>query len=173
MSDPSIHDSAPRAPAALLPARPTRWEALSRAAERAAPPEYRVFIVDDHAVIRSLLAQYIGTEPGLRVCGTAASGAEALERLGEVACDLALVDITMPGMDGIELVRHLRSQHPGLACLMLSSHIARAYVEAALEAGASGYTTKEEPDALIEAIWRVLRGEPYLSEEVRRLRSEA
>lgn len=135
--------------------------------------EYGVFIVDDHEVIRGLLSEYIGTEPGLRVCGTAASGAEALERIGQAPCDLALVDITMPGMDGIELVRRLRARRPDVACLMLSSHISQRYVEAAIEAGAHGYTTKEEPDLLIEAIWRVLRGEHFLSEEVRRLNGAA
>lgn len=128
---------------------------------------YRVFIVDDSDVIRSLLAQYLASEPGLTVCGTAASGAEALEKLPGSACDLALVDISMPGMTGIELVRHLRKDAPTLRCLMLSAHDRGAYVAAALSAGAGGYTTKDEPGALVEAIWAVLREGTYLSKRSR------
>ncbi len=128
---------------------------------------YRVFIVDDSAIIRSLLAQYLVSEPGLTVCGTAASGAEALEKIPESGCDLALIDISMPGMSGIELVRHLRKDSPTLRCLMLSAHDRGAYVAAALSAGAGGYTTKEEPGALVEAIWAVLRDGTYLSKRSR------
>ena len=130
---------------------------------------YRVFIVDDSAIIRSLLAQYIASEPGLTVCGTAASGAEALEQIPPDGCDLALVDVSMPGMSGIELVRRLRNGRPELKCLMLSAHEEGAYVAAALSAGAGGYTTKEEPEVLVEAIWRVIREGAFLSERTRAL----
>lgn len=132
-----------------------------------APPPSRVFIVDDHAIVRELLSDFLNDLVDLEVCGSAASGEEALQVLPHADCDLALVDVSMPGMDGIELVRRLQQEHPTLRCLMLSGHAEEVYVRASLEAGALGYVMKGDPDALREAIAQALSGGIYLSPKLR------
>jgi len=126
-----------------------------------------VFIVDDHAIVRELLSDFLNDLDGIAVCGTAASGEEALRVLPEAECELALIDVSMPGMSGIELVRQLYAARPALPCLMLSGHAEEIYVRASLEAGALGYVMKGDPDALREAIGQALRGETYLSPKLR------
>lgn len=116
-----------------------------------------------------MVASYLSSVAGLTVCGTAESGEEALETLPESGCDLALVDVSMPGMSGIELVRHLRAQSPEVKCLMLSGHLGEGYVTDALKAGARGYVGKGDPAALLEAITEVLGGGRYISEPFRHL----
>ena len=120
---------------------------------------YRLFIVEDHPLMRETLTEYLALEPDVEVCGQAASGEEALRLIPESACDLVLVDVSMPGMSGIEFVRQLRQLVPGQHCLMLSGHAEKVYVEAALAAGAQGYVMKGDPDAMVTAIRRVLGGE--------------
>lgn len=129
----------------------------------------RVFLVEDHAYLRGMVASYLSDVAGLTICGTASSGTEALERLAECACDLALVDVSMPGMSGIELVGHLREQCPEVRCLMLSGHLGEGYVAESLAAGARGYVEKGDPAVLVVAIAEVLRGERYVSERFRHL----
>ena len=126
-----------------------------------------LFIVDDHALVRDMLGEFLGMEPDLTVVGTAASGAEALERIPEEGCDVAIVDVAMPGMSGIELVRRLKQERPELVCLMLSGHVEQVYVRDALAAGASGYVMKGDPNVIAGAVRQVLRGDVYLSERVR------
>lgn len=130
------------------------------------PSRGRIFVVDDHELVREMLVLYIRMEADLEVCGTAASGAEALAKIGGLGCDLALLDVGMPGMSGIELAEALRARHPEVRCLMLSGHAERVYVQGALEAGARGYVMKGDPETILEAIRQVLRGEDYLSAEV-------
>jgi DNA-binding NarL/FixJ family response regulator len=127
---------------------------------------YRIFVVDDHDLLRELLAQFISLEEDMQVCGTAASGEEAIELLPYEACDLAVIDVAMPGMNGIELVARLRDRRPDLLCLMLSGHAEQVFVNGSLAAGARGYVTKGEPEAIIEAIRHVLTGGIYVSEPI-------
>jgi DNA-binding NarL/FixJ family response regulator len=132
------------------------------------PKRGRVFLVDDHDVVRTMLDMYIRRTQDLSICGMAASGEEALELATAETCDVALLDVAMPGMSGIELAHRLRERRPGLKCLMLSGHAEQVYVKGALEAGALGYVMKGDPDAILSAIRYVLRGEVYLSNEVQR-----
>jgi len=116
-----------------------------------------VFIVDDNESVCALLTEYLGTEPGLSVCGSATSGADALEKIPASTCELALVDVSLGGgMSGIALVRHLRKAAPTVRCLMLSAHSGGAFLAAALSAGAWGYVEKGDPDALLAEVHRVL-----------------
>ena len=139
--------------------RPTQPRRVSPAQARHVPPAQprRIFIVDDNESVCALLSEYLGSEPGLAVCGTAVSGPEALERIPGSGCDLALVDVSMGGgMSGIALVRHLRRAAPEVECLMLSAHSGGAFLAASLSAGAAGYVAKGDPDALVDEIRRVL-----------------
>ncbi len=133
----------------------------------------RIFIVEDHLYMREMLRQYLAADPRFDVCGAAATGEEALETLISAdaaeadpaagAADLMLVDMSLPGMSGADVVRALLERRPALRCLMYSGHSERRYVEQALSAGAHGYVLKGDPDELAEAIERVLSGETYFS----------
>lgn len=125
---------------------------------------HRIFVVDDHPLIRKCLSDFIDQTHDLEICGAAASGDEALQMITCDRCDLVLVDVSMPGMNGIELVARLREKHAGLLCLMLSGHSEQVYVRDSLEAGARGYVTKGDPGALLHAIRKVLGGEMYMNE---------
>ena len=101
-----------------------------------------VFIVDDHPLFREGLVHALSTEPGFRVVGEAADGQAALSLWSQHRPDVTLIDVSMPGLGGIALVRKVRSAHPQARCLMLTSSEDQEDVIAALDAGASGYITK-------------------------------
>jgi DNA-binding NarL/FixJ family response regulator len=119
----------------------------------------RILIVDDHPLVRQGIALLIQAEPDLLVCGQAGNADEALRALEGGIPDLALLDITMPGTNGIDLIRGMRQRAPNLRVLILSMHEESVYAERAWRAGASGYVMKHEPGAkLVEAIRAVLGG---------------
>lgn len=117
--------------------------------------------------MQRMMGEFINRMPDLQVCGIAATAQEALVQLPSLTVDLALVDVSLPDMDGIHLVSELREQQPTLRCLMLSGHQERSYVQRALAVGARGYLAKGNPLELITAIKCVLQGEIYLSESLR------
>ena len=123
----------------------------------------KIYIVEDHAIVREMLGMTVERMMGLSVCGTAASAEEALEQFEKAGADLVLVDMSLPGMSGSELIRAVSERWPGLRCLVLSAHAEAWYVEGALQAGARGYVLKGDPSELERAIRRVLGGEMYLS----------
>lgn len=122
-----------------------------------------VYIVEDNDRMRALLRDWIDELPGLNVCGAAATAETALEELPGMQADLAVIDMSLPAMGGIELVAALREQRPQMRCLILSGHNEKSYVERALAAGAQGYLLKGEPGEIENAITQVLSGEQYLS----------
>jgi len=124
----------------------------------------RIFIVDDHPIVRQGLAQLIDQEPDLVVCGEAGDAPTALRQMGTEEPDLAIVDLSLPSCDGIELIKSLRSQCPRVRVLVLSMHDEALYLERALRAGADGFLTKQEAAAeVLAALRQLLRGEMYLS----------
>ncbi len=124
----------------------------------------RIFVVDDHPIMRDGVSQLINQQADLVVCGGAASGPEALASLDQAAPDLMLVDISLPGMDGIELIKAVRKKNGSLPMLVLSMHAESLYAERAVRAGAKGYVMKHESsETLLEAIRRVLSGKIHLS----------
>lgn len=135
-----------------------------------ASPEFarkRVLIVDDHAVLRSGLVAQINQDARLVVCGEAENAREALEAVEKLNPDLVLADITLPGRNGLELIRDLRAVRPGLPVLVLSMHDASVFAERVLRAGGRGYISKQQSgQRLIHAIHHVLSGQIYLSDEV-------
>ena len=127
----------------------------------------RIFVVDDHPIVRQGLAQLINSEPDLIVCGQGADAYEALRAIRQAAPDLALVDVSLKDSDGIELLRELRSAAPNLPVLILSMHDESLYAERALRAGAQGYIMKQEaPQTLLSAIRKVLSGQVYVSDKM-------
>jgi DNA-binding NarL/FixJ family response regulator len=124
----------------------------------------RVLLVDDHPVVRRGLRDVLSTEPGLEVCGEAADPREAMELLSEVGCDLAIVDLSLQGPGGLELIRRLRSRYPTMAILVCSMHDEALFAERALRAGARGYVQKQAAaEQVLTAVRRILDGHFYLS----------
>ena len=127
----------------------------------------RIFIVDDHTMFREGLRQLIDREPDLTVCGDAAGADEALRSIAELKPDLAVVDLSLSGTTGIDLVKALKSKHPDLPVLVVSMHEESLYAERALHAGAIGYVMKQEPAKTVKAaIRKVLGGDIHLSEKM-------
>jgi len=124
----------------------------------------KILIADDHAIVRQGLKQIVTETPDMIVAGEASNGQELLNKIQESDYDVVVLDITMPGRDGIDVLKQLRSERPELPILMLSIHPEEQYALRALKAGASGYLTKESaPDELVVAIRKVSRGGKYIS----------
>lgn len=124
----------------------------------------RILVVDDHAIVRKGLKQIVSETPDMTVTGEASGAVEALERLRKQAFDLVLLDIAMPGINGLELLKQIRSEMPRLPVLMLSIYPEEQYAVRTLRAGAGGYLTKESaPGELISAIRKVYDGGKYVT----------
>jgi DNA-binding NarL/FixJ family response regulator len=128
----------------------------------------RIVIVDDHPLFRKGLEQLINSvNDGFKICGEAGDAAEGMTRIRELQPDLAIVDLSLPGANGIELIKNIRAEFPKLPVLILSMHDESLYALRALRAGAQGYVMKQEAlENVIGAIREVLAGRPYLSNQM-------
>jgi DNA-binding NarL/FixJ family response regulator len=127
----------------------------------------RVFVVDDHPIVRQGLSQLINREPDLTVCGEAEDARTALDRIAPSEADILIVDVSLDGPDGIELLKTIRSRDSKLPVLMLSMHDESLYAERALRAGANGYIMKQEAtERVLIAIRQILSGEVYVSDRM-------
>ena len=127
----------------------------------------RVVIVDDHPLFRERLSQLINQELDMEVCGEAEDAQQAIQLIRNESPDLAIVDITLKGSSGLELIKSIKALPLGVPVLVLSMHDESLYAERALRAGATGYITKHEAaDQVLLAIRRVLAGQVYLSEKM-------
>ena len=125
----------------------------------------RVLIADDHHLVRDGLKQILGAADGIEVAGEASSGDEALALVRENDYDLSLLDMSMPGLSGIDLIKRLKLEKPKLRILVLSMHAEQQYAARALKAGASGYLTKDSAsEQLIRAIRKIAAGGMLISE---------
>ncbi len=123
----------------------------------------RVLIADDHGIVRSGLRLLLERQPDIEVVAEAADGAEARELAIRERPDLAILDVKMPKLTGLQATREIKAQAPEVAVLILSMHDEERYVSEALKAGASGYVVKTQADTdLVAAIRAVERGEPFL-----------
>jgi DNA-binding NarL/FixJ family response regulator len=126
-----------------------------------------IIIVDDHPMMRKGLAMTLEAEPDLSVVGQAADAEECLSMLETMDLDLAIVDISLPGMSGLELIKHIQALQPDLKTLVVSRHDETLYAERAIRAGARGYVMKlEASNLIVKAVRRVLAGGIYVSEEI-------
>ncbi len=124
----------------------------------------RIFIADDHAVVREGVKHIFSETPDIKVVREAGSGQEVLENIGKQDYDLLLLDIAMPGRDGLEILKEIKAQKPKLPVLILSMFPEEQYALRALKSGASGYLTKDSiPNELVKAVRKVLRGGNYIS----------
>lgn len=127
----------------------------------------RVLIVDDHPMMRQGLAQLIDNEPDLKVVAEADTGGQGLDIVVAQKLDLAVLDISLPDKNGLELIKDIRSVKPELPVLIMSMHDEALYAERVLRAGARGYIMKQEGGAkLLKAIRQVLTGQIYVSEKM-------
>ncbi len=124
----------------------------------------KILIADDHPVVRKGLKEIIEVTPDMMVGDEASNGQEALEKVRKNDFDVVLLDISMPGRSGLEILKELKSEKPELSVLILSMHPEEQYAVRVLKAGASGYLTKESaPDELIAAIRKASIGRKYVS----------
>lgn len=123
----------------------------------------RVFIADDHALVREGLRKMLELDAGLALAGQAASAAEVLAGVDAGGIDLLLLDLLMPGCTGVDLIERVAAAHPGLPVLVLTMHADPHIARRALKAGALGYLTKDaSPEQLLDAIHRVAAGRGYV-----------
>lgn len=126
-----------------------------------------VLIVDDHPMMRQGLAQLIDNEPDLKVMAEADTGGQGLDIVVKEKLDLAVLDISLPDRNGLELIKDIRSVKPELPVLVISMHDEALYAERVLRAGARGYIMKQEGgNKLLQAIRQVLTGQIYVSEKM-------
>jgi len=129
---------------------------------------YKLLIVEDHPVMRSAYTRLLKREADFEVCGEAVSGNQALDLIPTTHPDLILLDVSLPGMNGIELLNQLNLQYPDIPALVISGHEEALYAQLAMQAGAKGYLVKAGlAEVMVKAIRTVLHGESYLSAELR------
>jgi len=127
----------------------------------------RIVIADDHTIVREGLKQLLSRDEALEVIAEARDGFEAMERVRQLEFDVLMLDLSMPGKSGIELIKQVKAEKPRLRVLVLSMHEEHQYAVRAIRAGASGYLTKESaPTDLIRALHRVAAGGAYITPEV-------
>jgi DNA-binding NarL/FixJ family response regulator len=131
------------------------------------PDKNQIFIVDDHAMFRDGLRRLIDLETDLVVCGDAADAAEAMQKIHKTSPDLVIVDISLDGTSGIDLIKNIKRDFENMPVLVVSMHAESLYGDRALRAGAMGYVMKSEPaTTVLEAIRKVLGGDVHVSEKM-------
>jgi DNA-binding NarL/FixJ family response regulator len=149
------------------PSRPNSASILAPSGEERCPgldSGIRILLVDDHTVVREALASLLALDPQVRVIGAAGNGTDALRLIATIQPDVVLLDLSMPGIHGTEIIRQVRLSHPSVKCLVLTVHMSESIIRAALQAGAAGYLLKESSYAeLRTAIHSVAQGQTYLS----------
>jgi DNA-binding NarL/FixJ family response regulator len=127
----------------------------------------RIVVADDHTIVREGLKQLLGATPELEVAGEAQDGHQVMQLVRELDFDVLLLDMSMPGKSGIDLIKQVHAEKPRLRVLVLSMHEEQQYAVRAIRSGASGYLTKESASAqLVSAIRKVAGGGAFISAEV-------
>ncbi len=130
----------------------------------------RVFLADDHLILREGIRSLLEKVPGIEMIGEADNGTEAVAKVGQLMPDVVLMDITMPGLNGLEATRQIKQQYPTVKVLILTMHETDQYLSEMLEAGASGYVVKTTTSSeLISAIRDVYQGDVHLYPSIARM----
>ena len=131
----------------------------------------KLLLVEDHLIFAEVLLLALAQRDDLQVVKVVDTAEKALQLLPNLDLDLLLVDVSLPQMNGIDLVAQLSQLYPHMPCLLISGHMSSLYVKRGLDAGARGYAIKDDAAGIIEGIYQVLRGEIYISKELRTLSS--
>jgi two-component system nitrate/nitrite response regulator NarL len=135
--------------------------------QKVSAKKIKILVADDHPVVRKGLQSCLARQDRLKIVGEASDGDEALKKTRELSPDVVLMDISMPGMNGLAVTEVLRKDHPDVKVLVLSVHNNRDYIFRIIQAGAHGFISKEAPpDELLRAIESVYSGEPFFSPEI-------
>lgn len=127
----------------------------------------KIILVDDHPLIRKGIALTLGEEPSFEICSQFSSGEEALEKISTIDADVAIVDVSLPGMNGIEFIKHLKIAKPEIKILVVSRHDEELYAERAIRSGANGYIMKQEAgEVLINGVKKILAGGIFVSQVI-------
>ena len=126
----------------------------------------KVLLADDHSIVRAGLRRIVEESGEMQVVAEASDGREAIRLVNATTPDVAVIDISMPGLDGLEVISQLQTQHPELPILVLTMHEEGQYVVRAIQAGAMGYLTKQSaPEQLVSAILKIYGGQRYITDE--------
>lgn len=127
----------------------------------------RILVADDHSVVRGGLKQFLSHAPDLEIAAEADSGNKAIELVGSQSFDLVLLDMALPDLDGLEVLRRIKRKLPALPVLIFSMYPEEDYALAAMNAGAAGYLMKDsDPDEILAAVRRAAKGARYLSPRI-------
>lgn len=126
-----------------------------------------ILLVEDHAILGKALVRLLTEKAKQNVVAVLGSAEEAIEKLPELHVDLAMVDVSLPKMNGIQLVAYLHEKYPNLPCLIITGHLLPFYMERSLEAGARGYVLKDDVVGILEGVQSVLDGGVYISKALR------
>ena len=137
------------------------------------PTPYRILVADDHALVRRGVRDLLESDPEIEVCGEAATGSQTIEQIDQFKPDMLLLDLTMPGPNGPDVIREIRRRQPSVAVLIVSMHSSTELITALLQLGINGYVLKSDADTdLTVAINAVRHGNAYFAvRSPRRLRS--
>ncbi len=135
-----------------------------------AEKKIQILVADDHAILRDGVVSLLRSEPSFQIACAAASGYEVLDLIGKHAVDVCLLDINMPGLDGIETARLILQRKPGIRIIMLTTYNDREIISELVQIGVAGYLLKNsDKEELVEAIHKVMKGRHYFSEEVEQI----
>lgn len=126
-----------------------------------------ILIVEDHPIMRESLREFLSDVGDIEICGIAETGEDGLRLCDELKPEIALIDVSLPGMSGLDLAEKLSQTHPEIASLMLSGHQEITYVRRAVAAGARGYVLKGDPHDIVNAISEVSHGRNYFTPDLR------
>ncbi|AFM14487.1 response regulator [Turneriella parva] len=133
----------------------------------AAPKDYQIILADDHSILRAGVKVLIEGKPGFKVVGEVGNGQDLLDLLAKIPCDMVVLDLNMPLMNGIEALEYMQMHFPRVAVLVLTTHKEKPFLKRALAKGAKGYLLKEEThDKLISAISDIRQGKRVISAEM-------
>jgi len=125
-----------------------------------------ILVIEDHPLFVQSLVRLL-RERGKYDVTAVGSGEQALETLRQSSFDMALVDVSLPGTNGIDLISEIQREKPGLPCMMVSGHVASHYINQSMSAGARGYVLKEDINGILEGVREVMRGQTFISRQLR------
>ena len=128
---------------------------------------YSILVVEDHMMFGKTLVHLLNEQTPYNVIGPLRSGEEALKYLSNTDVDLVLIDVSLPQMNGIDLVKNIKEKFPHVRCLVLSGHMNPSYVQQALDAGARGYILKDDVAGVVQGVELVMKGKIFLSAALR------